>query len=427
MTENEALSYIHSAHKFRTHPTLEHVRTLLHALGDPQKDCRCVHIAGTNGKGSVSAMTDSILRAAGYHVGLFTSPFLCDFRERIVADGEMISGEELAEITERVKNAAEQFPEPPAEFELITVIGFEFFRRRHLDYVVLEVGLGGRLDPTNVIEDPVLSVITGIDFDHTALLGNTIQAIAAEKAGIIKSGRPSLFGGNGDSAYRTLCAVASAKGSPFHTVDRSRVTVREMTLDGTVLDFGDLTGLRLPLLGIYQPQNAATVLSAVELLRTEGVQISDDAVRNGLASVRWGARFEVLSSGDPTVIFDGAHNPQGIRAAVASIKQYFPDRKVLLVSGVMADKDYDGMIETLKPVAASVYAVTPDNPRALPAEEYVGRFHEHNISAQAFRTLGECLRAAVCDGKREQIPVVCLGSLYLYGPLKEELQQILSL
>lgn len=414
MTNEEALQYIHSMHTLGSHPGLDHTRALLAAIGNPQNAYRCLHVGGTNGKGSFCAMSDAILRAAGYRVGLYTSPYVKDFAERIRVNGENIPSEDLAEITALVRDAAEKLETPPAEFELITAIAFEYFRREKVDLVVLEVGLGGRLDPTNVIEQPLLSVITGIGFDHTALLGNTLQAIAAEKAGIIKPHCPALFGGGSDSAGRTLATVAGAVRAPFRVVDRSRLRVTRMTTDGTIFDFGDLHDLHLSLLGAYQPQNAATVLTAMEILsESAGMRIPEKAIRQGLESVVWHARFERLET-DPQVFFDGAHNPQGIAAAAQSIRTYFPEEKVLILTGVMADKDYDGMIEGLKAVTARAYTVTPENPRALPAEDYAGHFHAHGIAATAYATVADALRAARADAKAEGLPLVCLGSLYLY-------------
>lgn len=421
MTNEEALQYIHSMHVLGRHPGLDHTRALLSALGDPQNSYRCLHVAGTNGKGSFCAMSDAILRAAGYRVGLYTSPYVKDFAERIRVNGENIPPHALAEITDRVRAVAETLDAPPTEFELITAIAFEYFRRERVDVVVLEVGLGGRLDPTNVITQPLLSVITGIGFDHTALLGNTLQAIAAEKAGIIKPQCPSLFGGGSDSAGRTLATIASAVRSPFYTVDRSRLRVTELTVGGTVFDWGEMQDLHLSLLGEYQPQNAATVLTAMELLReTAGMQITEDAIRVGLSSVVWHARFERLCD-DPLVFFDGAHNPQGIAAAVRSIQTYFPTDRVLILSGVMTDKDFDGMIEGLKPITAQAYTVTPDSPRALPADEYAAHFRAHGIPATDYATVPAALAAARADAAALGVPLVCLGSLYLYKDICEGL------
>ena len=423
MTCQEAIQYIHSNKWQANAPGLHRIRALLSALGDPQNAVQCIHVAGTNGKGSVCAMLDSILRAAGYRVGLFTSPYIRRFQERMRADGEEITDGELAEITEYVRPFVEAMQERPTEFELITAIGFEFFRRRGVKYVVLEVGLGGRLDPTNVIEDPLLSIITDIDFDHTAQLGNTIQAIAAEKAGIIKNGRPCLYGGKDSSACRTVRSIAALRQAPFHTVDRTIFKATEMTLEGTVFDFQSYIGLRLPLLGAYQPFNTAIVLTALTILEKNGLTGTEEELRRGLANVRWPARFELLSR-DPVVICDGGHNPQGVGAVVKSVETYFPEQKVNLLVGVMQDKDYDEMIERLRPIASHVYAVCPDNPRALSADALAGHFNSHRIPATAFDRVLDGVAQAVADSRRDDLPLVCLGSLYLYNSVVDAMEQI---
>lgn len=423
MNCREAIQYIHETGMYGSRPGLDRIRALLSDLGNPQKGLRCVHVAGTNGKGSFCAMLSAILREAGYRVGMFTSPYIRRFEERIQLNGTPIDGEELADITSYVRPFAEALEERPTEFELITAIGFEYFRRQQVDIVVLEVGLGGRLDPTNIIEAPLLSVITGIDFDHTSLLGNTLQTIAAEKAGIVKSGCPCLFGDEENSACRTVRSVASMKGSRFYTVDRSTLVVKERTLQGTVLDFGDLKDLRLSLLGEYQPQNATTVLTAVEILREGGVEISEDAIRRGLSTVYWPARFELLRK-QPPVIFDGGHNPQGVAAAVKSVSAYFPEQPVYLLSAVMADKDYDEMIEKLKPVTKQAFTVSTGMPRALTAEAYAAQFRAHKVPATAYGDAKEGIRTALAISREEGIPLICLGSLYLYNMVAEVMESL---
>ena len=422
MTYQETLAYIHNINWCFCKPGLERTRELCQKLGDPQKALRYIHVAGTNGKGSTCAMLESILRAAGLKTGLYTSPYIRRFNERMQVNGEPISDEELVEITERVRPIADAMEEKPTEFELITAIAFEYFRRQKVDIVVLEVGLGGRLDSTNVIENPMLSIITGIAFDHISLLGNTLHAIAAEKAGIIKEGRPVLFGGKTDgSACRTVGAVAQMRKAPFHQVDRSTCRIKEYALSGTRFDYGVYNDLELSLLGTYQPFNAATVLTAIELLREQGLIISEKAVRAGLKNVRWQARFEVICK-DPVVIFDGGHNPQGVDAAVKSIQRYFPDQRVNLLSGVMADKAYDEMIELIKPIAEQVFTVTPNNPRALASSEYAEYFTNHKIKATAFASVEDGIRAAMLDSKQNARPLICLGSLYLYEEFYEKIK-----
>ena len=413
MNYEQALEYIHSVNWTFCKPGLARITALCRALGDPQKGLRFIHVAGTNGKGSTSAMLASILQKAGYRTGLYTSPYIRTFCERIRVDGENIPQNTLATLTERIRPIADKMADKPTEFELITALAFEHFYQSKCDVVVLEVGLGGRLDSTNVIENTALSIITGIDFDHTALLGNTIEEIAAEKAGIIKEGRPVLFGGGEGTARDTVCAVAREKNAPFCIVDRSSYVQKEASLDGTIFDYTHYTDLHLPLLGAYQPYNATLVLTAIELLREQGFAIDEQAVRQGLAAVRWPARFELLSR-DPIILYDGGHNPEGVRAAVASVQSYFGTQKVNLLSGVMADKDRAEMIDTMKPIVAHAFAVTPNNPRSLAAEDYAAQLVSHGIPATPCASVFEGVRAAVESSQKKGIPLLCLGSLYLY-------------
>ena len=414
MTYQEALAYIHSVNWTFCKPGLDRIIALCDALGNPQKDLTFVHVAGTNGKGSFCAMTASILQAAGYRTGLFISPYIRTFNERMVVDGEMISETELAELTAFVRPIADGMTDKPTEFELITAIAFLYFKRHRCDVVVLETGMGGRLDATNLIENPLLTVITGIGLDHTAFLGDTIAAIAAEKAGIIKQGVPVIYGG--DDGASVIAAVAQQKSAPYRRVDYAPLTVREYTLDGTVFDYADYENLTVSLLGTYQPRNAAVVLTAVDSIRRLGLTISDEAVRQGLSRVTWPGRFEILSR-DPLVIFDGAHNAQGIGAAVDSIRRYFGDRKVLVLTGVLQDKDYHTIAADLASVAAEAFVLTPDNPRALPGEEYAALLRALGVSATAYPTVSEAYAAARGAAESRGLPLVCLGSLYTYASI----------
>ena len=413
MNYEQALEYIHSVNWAFCKPGLERITALCEALGNPQNKLRFIHVAGTNGKGSTSSMLASILQSAGYRTGLYTSPYIRTFCERIRVDGENIPKEELAALTERIRPIADAMEDKPTEFELITALAFSYFEACACDVVVLEVGLGGRLDSTNVIENTALSIITGIDFDHTALLGNTIEEIAYEKAGIIKEQRPVLFGTSHGAAYDTVEQVALEKNAPFCAVDRSSYLQKNATLEGTTFDYLHYTDMHLPLLGAYQPYNATLVLTAIELLKEQGFAIDDEAVRNGLADVRWPARFELLSR-HPIIIYDGGHNPEGVRAAVASVREYFGNQRVNILSGVMADKDREEMIETIKPIVARAFTVTPNNPRSLAANEYAAQLASYDISATSYASVAEGVRIAIESSIKENIPLVCLGSLYLY-------------
>ena len=421
MTYEEALAYIHSVDWKGSRPGLERISELCERLGHPERDLTFIHIAGTNGKGSVSAMLDSILRAAGYRVGLFTSPYIERFNERIRFAGADISDGDLARDTETVKACADRMADSPTEFELITAIAFVYYRRMGCDYVVLECGLGGRLDSTNVITTPVLSIITGIALDHCAILGDTAEKIAAEKAGIIKPGVPVLLGEAEDGAAAVIRNKAAEEGSPFFRTDFSRISGIRADLSGTSFRFGE-AGIRTALTGLYQTRNTATVLTAVGLLREAGVSVPEEAVTEGLRNVRWKARFEVLQEKDPPVIYDGAHNPQGIAGAAENIRNLLSplteDGRVGLLMGVMADKDYRDMIRTLSAYAAFAVTVRPDNPRSLDPETAAREFRSAGVEAESFGDLEEAVRRAYGMAWERKIPLVCLGSLYMYADVK---------
>ena len=426
MNYEEALEYIHSVNWTFCNLGLSRIRTLCEQLGNPQNELKFIHVAGTNGKGSVSAMLESVLRRAGYKTGLYTSPYIKCFNERMRVNGESIANDELAELTELIRPIAEAMEEKPTEFELITAVAFEYFRRHRCDVVVLEVGLGGRLDSTNVIEKSLLSIITGVDFDHTKLLGDTRQKIAAEKAGIIKKGCPVLYGGVSASVGRVITMIAEHRGAPLYSVDRRKFELRSMTLDGTSFDFGELCDVRLSLLGSHQIGNVQTVMTALEILSGEGIHIPEEAIREGLTEVRWPARFEKLSV-DPLIIYDGAHNPQGIRALVRSLSHYFPDQKLHIISGVMADKDYGEMVELLRPIAYQAFTVTPpDNARSMQAKDYAAVFTRNQIPVTSCETLTDAVEGALAAARENGMPIICLGSLYLYKPLSEEIERALQ-
>ncbi|MBQ5633938.1 MAG: bifunctional folylpolyglutamate synthase/dihydrofolate synthase [Clostridia bacterium] len=416
MNYEEALEYIHGISWTFCKPGLERISALCKALGDPQKKLKFIHIAGTNGKGSTSAMLESVLRESGYKTGLFTSPYIRTFNERMRVDGENISDGELAEITEYVRPFADAMTDKPTEFELISAIAFEYFSRNNCDVVVLEAGMGGRLDSTNVIDSALLSIITGIALDHTAFLGDTVEKIAAEKAGIIKCGCPVLFGGEDDAAERVIRERAAEMNAPFSRVDRSSLTLHSQTLDGTVFDFGGYKNMQIRMLGSYQPRNAATVLSAIDILKERGFSIPDSAISRGLDATRWQARFEVISN-DPLVIFDGAHNPEGIAAAVESIRHYFRDKRVHVLTGVLRDKDYNIIASDISKVASRAFTLTPDNPRALSAEEYAEVLKEKGVEATPYPDIENALSAAREAAKRDGEPLICMGSLYLYSSI----------
>lgn len=420
MNYTEALEYIHSICWTFTKPGLERISALCKKLGDPQNELKFIHVAGTNGKGSFCSMLDSVLRHAGYKTGLFTSPYIKVFNERMQFCGENISDDELAEITEYVKPFADSMEDKPTEFELITAIGFEFFKRKKCDVVIIEAGMGGRLDSTNIITSSLLSVITGISLDHTAFLGDTVEKIAAEKAGIIKAGGSVLFGGNSESVEAVIKEKAAQMNADYHFADKSSLEIVSSDLSGSEFNYLDYKALKLPLLGLYQPENAANVLCAVEILKGKGFTVSEEAVREGLLSARWPARFEIISR-DPLIIFDGAHNPEGIETAVRSIKRYFGDRKVCILTGVMKDKDYNYIAGKFAEISERAFTITPHNPRALAADEYAKVLEGVGITATAYGSVSAALEDAKEYASSSGTALLCLGSLYMYCEVIETL------
>ena len=436
MTYTQALDYIHSVCWKGSRPGLERITELCHRLGDPQNQLKFIHVAGTNGKGSTCAMLDSVLRASGLKVGLFTSPYILTFNERMRVDGQNITNEALAEVTELVKPHADAMEDAPTEFELITAIAFVYFLKERCNVVILEAGMGGRLDSTNIIrpENTLLSVITGIAMDHTAFLGDTPEKIAAEKAGIIKTGVPVLFGGahtpvggeEGSFDYfavaRVIRGVAEERKSPYVETNFSRLQKVNCDLGGAHFDFGDMENLYIPLLGVYQPYNAANVLTALELLGECGVMVGEADIRCGLSTVTWQGRFEILCQ-NPMVISDGGHNPEGVDAAVAGINQYLHGEKVYLLTGVMADKDFTPMVARMAEVAERVFAVRPNNDRAMAAVDYAQIFADLGISAQGYDTVAEAVFDAMTACQVHHKTLLCLGSLYMYGEVRAAVAQ----
>ncbi len=423
MNYAEALEYIHSVMWMGSRPGLSRTKRLLELLGNPERNLKFVHVAGTNGKGSTCAMLDSVLRAAGYKVGLYTSPYIVRFNERMCINGEPISDSELAELTAIVKPLAESMEDKPTEFELITALAFLYYKKHGCDVVVLEVGMGGRLDSTNVIKSPLVSVITGVAIDHIAVLGNSVAEIAREKSGIIKKGRPVVYGGRDEEAFDVISQRSAECGSPLKRTSLNELSVTSMDVTGTEFDYAHRKGIRISLCGSYQPENAATVCEVVDVLNQNGFNIEESHLRRGLAVAKWRARFELLNS-VPPVVFDGSHNIQGVAAAAESIKRFFGGRKVALLMGVLADKDYSEMVSMLAPLADKVFAVTPNSPRALSSDRLSDVFKSNGVSAEPFDHVQSGVASAFGYAKTQNMPLVMLGSLYMYGEVFEAFQKV---
>lgn len=422
MTGQEAVAYIHSFQWQRHAPGLERVRALLRALGDPQKGMKFVHVAGTNGKGSTCAMLASILEAAGYRVGLNTSPYLEDFRERIQINGRMIPEETLGALVEEIRPVAEAMADHPTEFELITAIALLYFQRERCDIAVLEVGLGGALDASNVIDVPEAAVLAAMGLDHTAVLGPTMADIAAAKAGIIKPGGTVVsLGGcpEADTVFRRVCRE---QGARLTEADASRLGACRVSLSGTEFELTPYGPLRLGLIGAYQLQNALLAVTAAEALRDKGWAIGEEAIRTGLAAARWPGRMEVIRPADPVILLEGAHNPQGAAAAAQTLRQLFPDRKLVLLLGMLADKDVTGVLEAVVPLAEAVVTVTPPSPRAMDAEALRQRL-PYRTPGCACLTVEEGVQVAVMAAGVGGA-VCALGSLYMSGAVRRAVEAL---
>ena len=416
MNYSEALSYIHSVCWKGSVPGLSRTRELLGKLGNPEQSLKFIHIAGTNGKGSTAAMLASILEEAGYTVGLYTSPFINRFNERMQVNHTCIGDEELAELTDYVRPYADSMADSPTEFELITAIAMEFFKRKHCDIVVLEVGMGGALDSTNVIDTPEVAVIAAMGFDHTRELGSTMTEIASAKAGIIKPHGDVVIYGQNPEAEAVFERVAAEQHSTLSRPDYSQLIPGDFSLEGQSFSYWTWKDLRIPLVGAYQLNNAAVVLTAVEVLRRKGWSISDDAVREGLAHTRWPARFEVLHR-DPVFIVDGGHNPHGIKATAESLQRIFPGRKFVFVTGVLADKDVEHILGLIVPMARRFYTVTPPNPRAMQADVLAQRIQAMGADAIPCNSIPQAVASAMDFAGPDGV-VCALGSLYMSGDVR---------
>ncbi len=368
-------------------------------------------------------MLSSVLSEMGYKTGTYTSPYVRYFNERMMINGQMIDNDELSEITEYVKQFADKMDDVPTEFELITAIGFEYFSRNNCDIVVLETGMGGRLDSTNIIKTPLLSVITGIALDHMSYLGDTLGKIAEEKAGIIKKGCPVVYGGAKGEPFEKVKEKAVEMGSDFFFASKEQLEDIEFSLQGCTLSNNQYKDLFVSLVGEYQPSNIATVLESISVLKNMGMEISEQAVRQGLKKAYWPARFEVINK-DPLMIYDGAHNPEGLRACIDSIKRFFKNRRVNILSGVMCDKNVEEMLPVIKEVANKAFTVTPNNPRSMKSEVYAEHFKRFGIEAYSFESIEEGVREALRVSENDGCPLVSLGTLYMYGDIIDSLEKI---
>ena len=444
MTFEESMQYITSFNKFGIKLGLERISALLEHLGHPERNIKFVHVAGTNGKGSVSIMIESVLRKAGYKVGLFTSPHLERYSERIKVNGVEIGEDDLNAIIQTIIPKIEQLSADsiigtPTEFEVCTAVCFEYFKRCDVEIAVVEVGLGGRFDSTNVIT-PIVSVITQIGMDHIDRLGTTIEKIALEKAGILKKGIPAVIAPQTGVVLDVIRNVAENIDCPLFLVQESvtyEISKESTDINGMTVDIFDNTEkknsifkinndaicplrFRLKMLGVHQGYNAACAFSVIKVLKNQGFEISEEALLKGMEESINPGRLEVVQF-EPLVVLDGAHNLEGIKALVKSIKQLFLDRRILMVCGFSLDKPYKKMIKELGPYAEEMIMTTASQSRVggVDIQELVNSTESFGIKCIGIIKAGEAVKYALEKSKayKKSMILIC-GSLYLIGEVR---------
>lgn len=428
MTYQEALDAIHSLHRFKKVPGLAHLRKLLRALGNPQDRLKFVHVAGTNGKGSTSTLIAAILQKARYRTGLFVSPFVTDFCERIQLNGSSIGHRALAQAAQEVLPLIQQMEragEDLSEFEAVTAIALYWFEQQKCDVVVLEVGLGGRLDATNVIASPLCAVLTHISYDHTDILGDTLTQIAGEKCGILKEGCDVVCApGQAQETLAVIRAAAGEKHCRLFFAQEADLHVMETSLCGTRIGYQDQL-LDLQLLGRHQVRNAATAITCCEVLAHSGMHIDSRAVAAGVAAARMPARFEVLYR-RPLVIADGAHNPDGARALSMCLHQYLPGRPLVALTGMCADKDVEGFVKRLAPLFRDAVTLPVHNPRGMDPQQLAGLWKRAGVGVHVGQYPQQALALAIQLAGKDAAVIIC-GSLYLAGEMRPVCAQVLPM
>lgn len=420
MAYAETLQRIHALNKFGSRPGLDRVKMLLDTMGNPERDLEFVHIAGTNGKGSVSAVVSSSLVSSGYRTGLFISPYITDFCERIQIDGVPVSHEMLDEVAGYVFSLVDKLNTKGiiiTEFEFVMCVGFECFKRQKCDIVVLEVGLGGRLDSTNVISAPVCTAITRIGLDHTDILGDTVEKIAAEKCGIIKSGTSVVSSPQPVGARDVLEKVCGDLAVPLRFSEDAELSVVHSGLDGTRFIYqGREHHLRL--VGEHQIENVRTALCVLDELRARGFErITADSVSDGVGKAVNPARFERLGT-DPDVIIDGAHNPDGMSTFAEAVRKYFADTKGVLIIGMLSDKDSASSLEYIGGMFSSVYTVPINNPRAMTSGKMAEVCAPYFAKVTACDNIGDAFAEAYAEAVESGVHLCVCGSLYLAGEIR---------
>jgi len=421
MNYQEAMEYVHGTLKFGSKLGLESITMLLDLMGNPQKKLKFIHVAGTNGKGSTTAFISHILMDSGYRTGIFTSPYIQRFTERIKVNDREIEPEELSEIISFVKEKIDLMLElgrdHPTEFEIITAVAFEYYYRQKCDMVVLEVGLGGRYDSTNAIDTPEVAVITTISLDHTDILGSTLAEIAYQKAGIIKRHGTVVVYPQPPEARKVFEEVCGELKAELHWVELGTLSIKEFGLEGQMFDYKDYHSLQMGLLGEHQLCNAAVAIDTCEMLINKGYKIENNNIRNGIARAVWPGRLEIINT-RPMILIDGAHNLEGAQALNAALDKYFLHQEKIFIVGFLGDKDYDGIMSLMASKASLIITVTPDSPRALSSGELAEKLNSYSKYVKDGINLKNGLKMAL-DNAGPNSVVCAFGSLYMIGRIRE--------
>ncbi|WP_313528006.1 bifunctional folylpolyglutamate synthase/dihydrofolate synthase [Anaerotignum sp.] len=426
----ESIHYLEEEIGFASCPGLERITNLMEKLGNPEKKIKAVHVAGTNGKGSATAMLSSILHEGGYRTACYTSPHLEKYNERFLIDGKEISDEAFAQIITKTKEACDALvaegKDAPTLFEVVTGAAFLYFAEENVDIAIIEVGLGGRFDATNIIENPILSIIMSISLDHTEFLGNSIEQISMEKAGIIKKSCPVVLYSQEELVYNIVKNTAEALQAPFYCQKGAEIKISSQTLEGTIFDVSSPSlaydNLFLPLLGNHQVQNCVTVLDACEILKESGFPLTKNQIRTGISSTFWAGRMEICKE-SPLVMLDGAHNVDGIRRLAQSVRNYFENRKITLVLGVLGDKEYEQMAELILPFANQVVLTEPHSQRKLDANKLANIVLRKELPFYIEPEIENAYQKALKITAETDI-ILCCGSLYMIGALRSYILSI---
>ncbi|WP_373598942.1 bifunctional folylpolyglutamate synthase/dihydrofolate synthase [Paraclostridium bifermentans] len=431
MNYNEALNYIHESHKFGVRLGLDNIKKLLELLGNPQENLKIIHVAGTNGKGSTCSFISSILKESGYKVGLYTSPFLETFTERIRVDGENIPEEEVAKIVALIKEKIEIMVKDgysyPTEFEIVTAMAFYYYNQKEVDFVALEVGLGGRYDATNVIDKPLASVITSISLDHTGILGDTLAKIAFEKGGIIKEGCPTIVYPQNKEAENVIKNICDEVKSTYIECNFKDINIKESNINfqkyDCIIGGKEYKDLEIKLIGDHQVNNSVLALNVINYINSkENLNINEESIRHGLKETKWPGRIEKIKE-EPMVIIDGAHNEEGATSLANSIDKYFEDKNKILVIGMLEDKDISSVLDLLIPRFNKVITTTPDNPRSIDANKLTEKIEKYNVEVECKSKIEDAVRGALKVASKNDV-IICAGSLYMIGNIRTIVRDI---